>query len=293
LQYGGIVVARPGTMIGLGELGAPETQASLVGTVVLIVLMGRKVRGAMLLGIGAAAIVGALHGLVRFEGIVGFPRIEEPAIGKLDIVGVFREKGFLSVLFVLLFLDFFDSVGTLLGVGEAGGLLRDGEIPRSKQAFLSDAIGTSVGALLGTSTISSYIESAAGIAEGARTGLASVVTACLLLLSILFYPLVRAIGGGIETGEGAMLYPFIAPPLIVVGSLMLRTVRSLDWEDPTEYLPAFLPMVIIPFSFSISEGIAFGFIAHALLKTLCGRAREVHPLLLALGLLFLFRDLFL
>jgi AGZA family xanthine/uracil permease-like MFS transporter len=293
LQYGGIVVAQPGSMIGLGRLGSPPALAAIAGTAVLLALLARGVRGAMLLGIAAAALCGAFQGLLRFEGIVGFPSIEESTILKLDIAGVFREPGFLTVLFVLLFLDFFDTVGTLLGVGESGGLLVGGEIPRSKQAFLSDAIGTSAGALLGTSTITSYIESAAGIAEGARTGLANLFTAGLLLLSLAFYPLVRAIGGGIETEGGAVLYPFIAPPLIVVGAFMLRTVRSLDWNDPTEYLPAFLPMVIIPFSFSISEGIAFGFIASALLKTASGRAREIHPLLAFLALLFLARYLFL
>jgi len=293
LQYGGLVVARPGTMIGIGDLGAPETLSAIAGTVVLLVLLARRVRGAMLLGIAVATAVGAAQGLLRIEGIVGFPRIEDPAIGRLDIAGVFREDGFLLVLFVLLFLDFFDTVGTLLGVGEAGGLLREGEIPRSKRAFLSDAIGTTAGAVLGTSTVTSYIESAAGIAEGARTGLASVFTALLLLLSLAFYPLVRAIGGGIVTSGGATLYPFIAPPLIVVGALLLRTVRTLEWEDPTEYLPAFLPMVVIPFSFSISEGIGFGFIAHALLKIATGRMREAHPILYVLALLFAARYLFL
>jgi AGZA family xanthine/uracil permease-like MFS transporter len=293
LQYGGLVVARPGTLIGLGDLGAPPARAAIAGTVVLLALLARRVRGAMLLGIAAAALVGAAHGILRFEGVVGFPEIREPAAFRLDIPGVFREPGFLTVLFVLLFLDFFDSVGTLLGVGESGGLLRNGDLPRSREAFLSDAIGTSFGALLGTSTISSYVESAAGIAEGARTGLANIMTAFLLLLSLAFYPLVRAIGGGIPTEGGATVYPFIAPPLIVVGALMLRVVRSLDWEDPTEYLPAFLPMVFIPFSFSISEGIGFGFIAYALLKLAAGRMREVHPLMILLALLFLGRSIFL
>ncbi|MBN1825239.1 MAG: NCS2 family permease [Candidatus Eisenbacteria bacterium] len=292
LEYGGIVVGKPGTLIGLGDLGSPAAEAAWIGAAATLILLALRVRGAMLLGIVAAVLVGLLRGIFRFDGFVGFPRVEEPAFLRLDILGVFREPGFLTVLFVLLFLDLFDTIGTLLGVAESGGLLRDGRLPRDKQALLSDAAGTVAGALLGTSTITSYIESAAGIAEGARTGLASLFTAALLLLSLAFYPLLRAIGGGIDAG-GTTLYPFIAPPLIVVGAIMLRAVRGLDWSDPTEYLPAFLPMVIIPFSFSISEGIGFGIIAYSALKIVTGRAREAHAVLHLLAALFLLRYLFL
>ncbi len=293
LEYGGIVVGNPATLIALGDLRSPPVLAALTGTAVTGILMALRIRGAILIGVAAATAAGAAFGLVHYQGVFGFPRIEEAALFRLDIAGVFREPGFLTVLFVLLFLDLFDTVGTLLGVGEAGGLMKDGQLPRSKQALFSDASGTLVGSLFGTSTITSYVESAAGIGEGARTGLANMVTAAFYLLALAFYPLVQSIGGGIETEGAVTLRPFIAPALIVIGAIMFRTVRSVDWEDATEYLPAFFPMVIIPFSFKIHEGIAFGFIACSLLKVASGRAREVHWLVHLLAVLFLLRYIFL
>ncbi|MFH1279091.1 MAG: NCS2 family permease [Candidatus Eisenbacteria bacterium] len=293
LQYAGLVVGSPGTLISLGRPGAPPALAALAGTAAAAVFLALRIRGAMLLGVAAAAVVGALLGLVRIEGVVGFPRIADPALLRLDIPGVFREPGFVTVLFVFLFLDLFDTLGTLLGVCETGGLMENGKLPRAKEALFSDAAGTVAGSILGTSTVTSYVESAAGIAEGARTGLASVVTALLFLFSLAFYPLVRTIGGGVEAEGGVILRPFIAPPLILIGAVMMRTVGDVNWKDPTEYLPAFLPMVIIPFSFKIHEGIAFGFIAYSLLKLVTGRAREGHWLLHLLAGLFVLRYLFL
>lgn len=293
LEYAGLVTARAGTFIGLGDMSSPPAVASLVGVATIFVLMGRGVIGAMLAGVALATLTGALLGIFQLDGVIGFPQIAEPAIFQLDIPGLFRETGFLAVIFTLLFLDLFDTIGTLIGVGESGGLLRDGKLPRAKQALFSDAAGTVGGALLGTSTVTAYIESATGIAEGARTGIASLVTAALFLISLAFYPLVRAVGGGVAGPDGTLLYPFIAPPLIVVGALLLKSVRSLDWNDPTEYLPAFLPMVIIPFSFSITDGIGFGFVAYALLKITSGRAREAHTLLYLLAVLFLVKFIFL
>jgi len=155
LEYGGIVVGKPGTLVGLGDFGAPPAQAAIAGAAVTLLLLALRVRGAMLLGVAAAVIVGLLRGIFPFEGIVGFPRVEEPALLRLDIAGVFREPGFLTVLFVLLFLDLFDTIGTLLGVAESGGLLREGRLPRDRQALFSDAAGTVAGSLLGTSTVTS------------------------------------------------------------------------------------------------------------------------------------------
>ena len=149
------------------------------------------------------------------------------------------------------------------------------------------------GSITGTSTVTSYVESASGIADGARTGFANMVTAAFFLLSLAFYPLVRTIGGELEGGGGLPLRPFIAPPLILIGAMMLRTVGSIDWSDPTEYLPAFFPMVIIPFSFEIHEGISIGFLAYTLLKVVSGKGRQVHWLMYVLSALFLVRYLFL
>jgi len=293
LEYAGLVVASPATLITLGAFGAKPTLAALAGTAAILLLMALRVRGAILIGIGTATAAGAVLGLVHVDRIFGFPAIGEPALLRLDVMGLFRQPGFYTVLFVFLFLDLFDTLGTLLGVGESGGLLVNGSLPRAKQALFSDAAGTLVGSLTGTSTITSYVESAAGIGDGARTGLANMVTAALFLLALAFYPLVRVIGGEVAVEGGPALRPFIAPALIVIGAFMMRTVGSIDWKDPTEYLPAFFPIVVIPFSFKIHEGISIGFIAYSAMKIASGRSREAHGLLHLLALLFLARYLFL
>jgi len=165
---------------------------------------------------------------------------------------------FITVIFVLFFLDLFDTVGTLVGVGTQAGFMKEGKLPKAGGALLSDAIGTVGGTLLGTSTITSYIESAAGIQAGARTGLANIVTALLLIGSLFFYPLAKMIGGGYEVAKGVFLYPVIAPALVIVGVYMMKGVRDIKWDEPTESIPAFLALISMPVTFSITEGIAFG-----------------------------------
>ncbi len=210
---------------------------------------------------------------------------------RLDIAGAFA-PGMVAVVLVFFLLALFDSVGTLVGVGEQAGLMRGGTLPRAREALLADAIGTVAGALLGTSTVTAYIESGAGVAAGGRTGLASVVTAGLFLLSLLFYPLVRMVGGGYATGT-TTLYPVIAPPLILVGTMMLGGLRRVAWDDPTEAIPAFLTLAIMPLTVSITEGVSFGLVSFAVLKTAAGRRREIHPLVLVFAAAFLARYVFL
>jgi AGZA family xanthine/uracil permease-like MFS transporter len=193
---------------------------------------------------------------------------------------------------VFFFLALFDSVGTLVGVGEQAGLMRDGTLPRARQALLADAFGTIAGAVLGTSTVTAYIESGAGVAAGGRTGLASLVTAALFLLSLFFYPLVKMIGGGYPLGQ-VTLYPVIAAPLILVGTMMIGGLRHVAWSEPTEAIPAFLTIIMMPLSVSITEGVAFGLIAYVVLKLASGRGREVHGLLYVFAVLFLARYAFL
>ena len=182
----------------------------------------------------------------------------------------------IDVIVVFFFLALFDSIGTLIGVASRIGLMRDGTLPRARQALLADAIGTVVGAALGTSTVTAYIESSTGVAAGGRTGLASVVTASLFLLALFFYPLVRMIGGGYAHGNNVVLYPIVAPALVLVGVMMMESVRHIRWDDFTEAIPAFLTLVTMPLAVSITDGIAFGFISCALLKLATGRARELH-----------------
>jgi len=294
MEWAGIVVATPGTIVGLGDLGSPPVLLSLFGLVVIFALITLRVRGALLIGIIATALVGFPFGLVKYQGLVSLPPSLSPVFFKLNVGGIFANlSGFITVIFVFFFLDLFDTIGTLIGVSEQAGFIRKGRLPRARQALFSDAVGTVAGALLGTSTITSYIESAAGIAEGGRTGLSNMVTGALMLLALFFYPFAKMIGGGYEVTTGVRLYPVIAPALIVVGSMMLRQVKRIEWEDPTEALPAFLSLIVMPLTFSITEGIAFGFISYSFLKILTGQWKKVNWIIHLFALLFLLRYLFL
>lgn len=275
-EYGGIIVGAPGTLVSLGNPKCPEVWLSLFGVIAMGSMVALKIRGAILYGIIATTIAGIPLGLVKYEGIISAPPSISPTLLKCDPITIFTEPGFISVLFVLFFLDLFDAIGTVVGVAEQGGFYKDGKIPRVKQILLSDALGTVAGALLGTSTVSSYVESSAGIQAGGRTGLSNIFTAGLLLLSLLFYPLIKMIGGGYQTPQGNFLYPIIAPALIIVGSMMIFNVKKINWDDPTEALPSFLTLAIMPFSMSITEGLAFGFISYSLLKLVTGKAHKIH-----------------
>ncbi len=292
LQWAGIIVASPGTLVTLGDLRTPPVLVALVGLVVTAVLWIRGFRVAILAGILSATTVAWLNDLIQFEGVAGLPPSLWPTVGRLDIGGALRPE-MVPVVFAFFFLALFDSIGTLVGVGEQAGLMRNGTLPRARGALLADAIGTVVGAGLGTSTVTAYVESATGIAVGGRTGLTAVVVAALFLLSLFFSPLVSMVGGGIETPSGVILYPVVAPALVLVGVMMVRGVRRINWDDPTEALPAFLTFVVMPLALSITDGIAFGFIAYALLKVASGRAREAHWLVYLFAGLFLVRYAFL
>jgi AGZA family xanthine/uracil permease-like MFS transporter len=275
MQYGRLVVAHPATLLQLGDLKSPVALTTLAGLLITLALTGLKVRGAILLGILGSTVVAAGFGLVRYTGLVSWPGGLGETMGKLDFVGLLHQPPGIvgTAVFVLLFLALFDTVGTLVGVGRQAGLMRGGELPRAERALMSDAAGTVVGAALGTSTVTCYIESAAGVSDGARTGLANMVTGALLLVSAFFTPLARMIGGGVPV-DGGMAYPTLAPALILVGAMIMRSVQELDWDDPTEAAPAFLTMILIPFSFSIAAGVAAGFVVYAAVKVLTGRWRE-------------------
>ena len=291
-QWAGIVVATPGSLVGLGVLHSKPVLLSLFGLLLTVILMAVRVRGALLWGILATALLGLPLGVVRYHGLLGRVPSLAPTLLKLDITGALN-LGLVSVIFVFFFLALFDSVGTLIGVSSQAGLLVKGKLPRAREALSADAFGSVSGALLGTSTVTAYVESAAGVAEGGRTGLANMITGVLMLLGLFFYPLCQMVGEGYQLADGARIYPVVAPALIVVGSLMLRNVRRISWEDTTEAVPAFLTMVIMPFAFSITEGIAFGFISFALLKLVTGRGREVHWIVYLFAFLFVLRYIFL
>ena len=287
LEYGGIVVARPGVLVALGDLSSPPVLLVLFGLALTAVLLVVRFPGAILAGILATAAAGLPLGVVKFHGVTAPVPSLAPTFLKLDIAGAIR-SGLVPVIFVFLMLDVFDAIGTLIGVGSSGGFLKNGKLPRADKAMLADAAGTVGGVLLGTSTVSSYIESVTGIAQGARTGLANVVTSVLFLFALFFSPLAEMISGEVSSG-GAILRPVIAPALIIVGSMMMKCVKSIDWDDLTEAVPAFLCVIIMPLTLSITEGIAFGFIAYALLKLVAGKGRQVHWLVYAFAALFVLR----
>ena len=273
LQWAGIIVARPGILVGLGHLGSAPVLLSLFGLLLTAGLVARGHRAAILWGITATTLAGLALGLVSYHGILSAPPSLSPTLFTLDLRDLLSHQGLL-IVFVFFFLALFDTIGTLVGVSQQAGFLKDGRLPRAEKALTADAAGMTVGALLGTSTVTSYVESAAGVAAGGRTGLASVVTAGLFLLALFFAPLAKMVGGGYATPEGAHLYPVIAPALILVGSFMLRGVADVPWGDPTEAIPAFLTIVLIPLTVSITDGIAFGLISYTVLKLVTGRLSD-------------------
>jgi AGZA family xanthine/uracil permease-like MFS transporter len=288
MQWGGIIVANPGSLVRLGQLTAPSALLTLAGFVLIAVLHLRRVPGAILIGVLLTTVAGVLFGLLPYHGVFGRPPSFGPTLFKLDIAGALAPEH-VQIVLVFLFLAVFDTVGTLIGVGAQAGLVQDGKLPRAGRALLADATGTVAGTLLGTSTVTAYVESAAGVAAGGRTGLANMVTAGLLLAALFLHPLAKLIGGGIEGVDGTTLYPVTAAVLITVGSLMMRNVTQVRWEDLTESIPAFLTIMVMPLALSIADGLAFGFISYAILKALSGRTREVGWPVYLLAALFVLR----
>jgi AGZA family xanthine/uracil permease-like MFS transporter len=290
-EWAGVVRPASGTIVALGNLHHPVTLVALGGTLLSAVLVARRNRGAILIGTLVTGVAAVLLGLVPYHGVVAAPPSLAPTLGRLDIASAFRPP-LVEVIFVMFFLGLFDTVGTLVGVAGQAGFLREGRLPRARQAMATDAAGTMVGTVLGTSTVTAYVESVAGVEVGARTGLANVVTAALLFAALFFSPLARMAGEGLRVGD-TTLYPIVAPALIMVGSFMIRSVARIDLSDPPVAFASFLTLVTMPFAFSITEGIAFGFIAYAVLMPAVGRGREVHPLLYLFAGLFVLRYAFL
>lgn len=293
LQWSGLIVQKPGTLIGLGNLKSPCVLLSLFGIVTISILMSLRIKGAMLIGIILNTLAALFFKMTQLphEGFIAIPPSVAPTFFKFDLLGVLHWN-MLTVIFTLFFLDMFDSVGTLIGIGNQGGFLKENKLPRAREALLSDAIATVAGAMIGTSTVSSYIESSTGIAEGARTGLANIITAILFIAALFFYPLIKMVSAGFNLGD-VTLYPIISPALIVVGILMISNVKNIEWNEYTESIPAFLTITIMAFSISITDGIAFGFIAYSVLKTITGKHKEVPLLLYIFSFLFVLRYIFL
>ncbi|ROR32657.1 NCS2 family permease [Inmirania thermothiophila] len=268
-ENAGLTVDHPATLVTLGDLHQPKVLLALAGVLLMGALLARGVRGAVLIGIVVLTLAAWAAGLAPApQRLVAPPALPRETLLAMDLSQVFRAS-LLPVILAFLFVDFFDTAGTLLGVGRLGGFLdREGRLPGAGRAFFADAAGTTVGALLGTSTVTTYIESATGVEEGGRTGLTAVVVALLFLAALFLTPLFTAVPA-LAT----------APALIVVGALMMRGAAELDWTRMEQAVPAFLTIVAMPFTYSIATGITAGVVSWVAVQLLAGRARTIHPVM--------------
>jgi AGZA family xanthine/uracil permease-like MFS transporter len=281
LRNAKIVVANPATFVGLGNFSDHEVQMACFGLVLTLVLMARKVLGAILLGIVATTLTAIAFHLAHWPAqLLSVPHPSGTFL-KLDIRGALH-LGLFEIIFAFLFVDLFDNVGTLVGVCEQAGLVKDGKIPRVGRALMADAVGTMAGALTGTSTLTSYIESASGVAAGARTGLSSVLVGILFLAAMFFSPVATAIPQFAT-----------APALILVGALMTQSIRRVDWADFTESFPSFVIILAMTLTFSIATGLSFGVIFYTIVKVATGKTREISVVVWVLTILFVLRYVYL
>jgi adenine/guanine/hypoxanthine permease len=292
LREGGIVVNDPATGIALGDLTSGPPLIALGGIAVAAVLVARRVRGAVVLGVLASTALGLIFGVL--DGPDGV--IDAPGSGDFSTIGDALdpanlgdalELALIPVIFALFMTDFFDTIGTAVAVGRGGGLLDErGNLPNTDRLLLVDSGAAALGGAMGTSSVTTYVESGAGVAEGARTGLSSLVVAALFGLAILFVPIIALVGQDVQVGEDTFIHPAIAPALVMVGFLMISIVGDIDWSRPEIALPVFLTIAGIPLTFSIAAGIGFGVLGYLLVMVATGRAREIHPLMWAIGPFF-------
>lgn len=287
-QNAGIIVGDPDTMVGLGDLTNPSTLLAIFGLVITVIFMVRGVKGGIFFGMLIAAVVGMIFSIVELpSAIIGNVPSMGPTFG-VALEPIFNDPGslmtiqFLVVVLTFLFVDFFDTAGTLVAVANQAGLIKENKLPRAGKALLADAVATVAGAIFGTSTTTSYIESTSGVAAGARSGFASVVTGVLFLVSILFYPLLEVITSAVT-----------APALIIVGVLMVSALGKIDWSKFEIAVPAFLTMIAMPLGYSIATGIAIGFIFYPITMISAGKGKQVHPIMYGLFIIFILYFIFL
>ncbi|HXW16440.1 MAG TPA: NCS2 family permease [Terriglobia bacterium] len=276
-----LIVSNPATFVTLGNFKDPQVLIAAFGLIVTAILMARRVGGAILLGIFITTIAGNLGGLNPLPAHVFSLPHPGGTLFKLDLLAAAR-LGLVELIFIFFFVDLFDNVGTLIGVCEQGGFMREGKLPRASRALLADALGTIIGSLTGTSTVTSYIESAAGVAAGARTGMGNLVIAGCFFAAMFCAPVIAAIPTFAT-----------APALIIVGALMCGAVARIRWNDFTDAFPAFLTLVATPLTFSIATGLSLGMISFTFLKLTTVRWREISPLIWVLTGLFILRYAFL
>ncbi|MDB5793130.1 MAG: guanine permease [Massilia sp.] len=277
LKNAGIVVGSEPTLVKAGDLHKPEAIMAIVGFLLIVTLDRLKVRGAILIGIVAVTVLSFFFGGNTFKGIFSAPPSIDPTLFKLDIPGALS-VGIINVVLVFFLVELFDATGTLMGVASRAGLLVEGKMERLNKALLADSGAIVAGSVLGTSSTTAYIESAAGVQAGGRTGLTALAVAVLFLACLFIAPL-----------AGVVPAYATAPALLFVACLMLRDLGDIEWGDTTESIPAAITALVIPFTYSIAEGIAFGFITYAALKLSTGRARDVKPVVWVIAGLFIFK----
>ena len=277
LKGAGVIVGSPATLVKMGDVHDPRALLAMLGFFMVVVLDYYRVRGAIILSILTITAIAMATGLAEYKGIVGSIPSIAPTFMQMDFNGLFNVT-MVSVIFVFFLVDLFDSTGTLVGVSHRAGLLENGKLPRLKKALFADSTAIVAGAALGTSSTTPYIESAAGVAAGGRTGLTAVVVGLLLLACLWFAPLAASVPAFAT-----------APALLYVGVQMLRSLTEIDWDDLTEAAPAFITVVFMPFSYSIADGIAMGFISYAVVKLLCGKAATVPPMVWIVAVLWVLK----
>ncbi len=280
LKNAGIVVPNEANITGLGDLTDPMVILTIVGLFLTLVLYVLNIKAALFWGMVITGVIAAFTGQLAFDGIISAP--PAPVFFDLDIAGVFSH-GLYTVIIAFLLVTLFDTTGTLIGVAEQAGFLKNGKLPRSKQALLADATATTAGAMFGTSPSTAYIESTSGVAAGGKTGLTSLIVAALFAVSIFFTPIISAIAG---------VPAITSPVLIIVGSFMMQGLAKVDWRSFDEAFPAFITMLAMPFTASIATGIAVGFITYPLMKLAKGKGKEVHWLIYLFAVLFLLQLIF-
>lgn len=281
LQNAGIVVKSDATLVTLGKITEGPALLGIIGLTITSVLYIKKVTGAMLIGVLITMLIGIPMGITEFRGVISQPSSIEPIFCKFQWENIFT-LDMLVVVFTFLFIDMFDTVGTLIGVCQRAGMVnKDGRIERLNQAFMADAIATTCGAFLGTSTTTTYVESAAGVAQGGRTGMTAFVVGCCFAVSLFFSPLFLSIPSAAT-----------APVLIIVGLLMLEPIRNINFSEYTESIPAFICIILMPLSYSISDGILIGMICYVVLNLLCGKYKRLTTVMYILAILFVLKYLF-
>src|SRR5690625_4869343 len=280
LQMSEIVVANPETLVALGDVTNANTLLSIIGLFIILILVARNVKGAIFIGMFLTAIIGYLTGMLQIEGVVSTP--PPMVFFDLDLASVFSNSLYTVVLAFLL-VTIFDTTGTMIGVAEQAGLMKNGKMPRTKSALLADATATTVGAMYGTSPSSAYVESSSGVAAGGRTGLTSLVVAILFAVSIFFTPII---------GKSADLPAITAPVLIIVGCFMMEGLARIDWKTFDEAFPAFAIILTMPLTSSIATGIAIGFITYPLLKLVIGKGKDVHWIIYFFVVVFVLQIIF-